>query len=106
MHLCVLPSRASIDKITLTEALPMPYPLRFAFVTVLALLCTSKLSGSGSSLELPANSPAKSSKSENPAPPAQAGTQQFDSSQPASAKTVHITVDVLSNRHAISPYVY
>ncbi len=69
--------------------------------TILCLVLTGSLSGSGS---VPAPSTGKLPAANSRA--AQGTSARPVASAPAPAKTVHITVDVLGNRHPISPYVY
>jgi hypothetical protein len=78
----------------------MSQPIRYGFAaTLLALLFTSSLSGSGSKPAWQRNPAAEVPSSAGANAPAVPAAQPM-------AKTVHVSVDVLSNRHAISPYVY
>src|SRR5258708_4697484 len=86
----------------------MSHPTRYAFAaTFLALIWTSSVSGSGPAIA-PANRFAPNSAQGNVAtsPMVSAASHQAVATQAPAAKIVHITVDVLSNRHPISPYVY
>jgi glycosyl hydrolase family 44 len=70
----------------------MTYQLRHTVAAMfLALLFANSSSGSGGGLRLAASSVAKESAVTRPKP---------------TAKAVNVTVDVLANRHPISPYVY
>jgi hypothetical protein len=79
-------------------------------VSVLGLLLTASSSFSGKILgativaaagDHTADVPAR-----NSSPDAQTNTSGGTRADPAAAKTVHITIDTLTNRHSISPYVY
>ena len=75
-------------------------------VTWLALLVTSNVSGSGQRSVVSEKTDEVTA--QVMAPTATVAADQassFSGSQPQ-AKTVHLTIDSLSNRHAISPYVY
>src|SRR5262252_3803734 len=85
------------------RALPMSHPVRsLPLVVLLATILAGDLSGSGSKS---ANSPPPG-ESTAAAQHSPAGTTQSGSLSPKVVKTIHVTVDALSNRHAISAYVY
>ncbi|HWZ82829.1 MAG TPA: glycoside hydrolase family 44 protein [Terriglobales bacterium] len=82
----------------------MSTPCRYGIpATILALALTGNLLGSGSTSAVSAEKPSAAQSQA-----AQATSQQMvAASAPEPAATVvHVTVDALSNRHPISPYVY
>ena len=98
----------------------MNHVIRFRSVaTILALLVTNTLSGSGPTTAVASNtqsatrtassSVAASSSSSQAAEPhaaAQKNTSAPTQPKPLAGKPVTITIDALTNRHAISTYVY
>src|SRR5437773_12105979 len=79
----------------------MRHPIFYRLsATVLGLLFASTLSGSGS-----ASLPTSKGQTSNPATPQQTSPLPAEARAPV-PQTVHVTVDVLGGRHAISPYVY
>ncbi len=103
MYLCVLSFAGVTGKIVRTEALPMSYSIRFGLpAAFLTLMFTSSLSGSGAK---PAASTGLQAVVTPPGAALQASGSSGTVAVPA-VQTVHVTVDVLSNRHPISPYVY
>src|SRR5258708_14378562 len=102
MYLCVLSFAGVTGKIVRTEALPMSYSIRFGLpAAFLTLMFTSSLSGSGAK---PAASTGLQAVVTPPGPALQASASSGTVAVPA-VQTVHVPVDVLSNRHPITPYL-
>src|SRR5277367_3897751 len=77
--------------------------------TLLGLLITANVSGSGPSNNLPSKFTSNSSSNAEPAAQRANASDTVSNTVPAhsaATKTVHITVDALTDRHTISTYVY
>jgi hypothetical protein len=99
MYFCVLSLAAANCKIGASEALPMSHPTAHRLAaTVLGLVFAGTSSGAGPAAS---NSTAGNSSTASQSPPG-----SFAAAPAPATQTIHVTVDVLGNRHPISPYVY